>query len=58
MSRRPATFLQSDVRRAIRAAKAEGAPVVEVRTGEASIIIRLQSTDEDKALEPAQEIEL
>ena len=47
MSRRPANVTQSDIARAIRAAKKEGAAEVEVRKkDQASIVIRLAaSTD-------------
>jgi hypothetical protein len=41
MSRRPANFTQADIARAIRAAKQEGAPEIEVRIGAASIVVRL-----------------
>ena len=41
MSRRPATFTQADVARAIRAAKQAGAVEVVVRSGEATILIRI-----------------
>lgn len=42
MSRRPATILQADVARAIRAAKQAGAAEVEVRVGrDTAIVIRL-----------------
>lgn len=58
MSRRAATFLQSDVRRVIRAAKAEGAAEVEVRSGEAVIVVKLKSTEENEALEQKAPVEL
>ena len=54
MSRRPATFTQADVRRALRAAKQEGAERVEVVGGK--IVIHLTpSTGEQTALAPAEE---
>lgn len=54
MSRRPATFTQADVRRAIRAAKQEGAERIEVVGGK--IIVHLKpSTAEETALAPAEE---
>lgn len=58
MSRRPATFLQADVRRVIRAAKAEGASEVEVRSGEATIVVKLKSTEEIEPLEQTAPVEL
>jgi hypothetical protein len=46
MPRRPATIIQADVARAIRAAKQAGAAEVEVRVGEhLTFIIRLRPTD-------------
>jgi hypothetical protein len=46
MPRRPATVLQADIARVIRAAKQEGATEVVVKVGEASITVRLErSTD-------------
>lgn len=57
MSRRPATFTQADVRRAIRAAKQEGA--VEVVVECEKIVIRLKpSTGEETPLAPEREIAL
>jgi hypothetical protein len=45
VSRRPAHITQADIARAIRAAKQEGASVVEVKVGEnATITIRLDGT--------------
>lgn len=44
MSRRPATILQADVARIIRAAKQTGAAEVEVRLPKATIVIRVSST--------------
>jgi hypothetical protein len=56
MSRRPAAITQADVARVIRAAKQTGAVAVEVRIGaQSSIVIRL-STEDEKRLEPIQEI--
>jgi hypothetical protein len=48
MSRRPATITQADVARIIRAAKQTGASEVEVKTGQASIIVRLSVSTADK----------
>jgi hypothetical protein len=43
--RRKAAFTQADVRRTIRAAKAEGATEIEVRIGdEARIVVRMASS--------------
>ena len=60
MSRRPAAFTQADVARAIRAAKQEGAPEVEIRVpGNTTIIVRLRSsTESEEALDPKREIRL
>jgi hypothetical protein len=41
MPRRPATITQADVARAIRAAKQAGAAEVELRIGDALILIRI-----------------
>jgi hypothetical protein len=57
MGRRPATIIQADLARAIRAAKQTGAAEVEVRVGDdTKIIIRLSSTGEDTPLKSAAEI--
>ena len=59
MARRPATFTQADVARAIRAAKQAGAAEVEVRAGRATILIRLApspSTGANLALEATADI--
>ena len=58
MPRRPATIIQADVARVIRAATQEGAAEVEVRLGNrASILIRIApSTKSDPLLESAGEI--
>lgn len=64
MSRRPAHITQADIARAIRAAKQEGATVVEVKVGEnATITIRLDGTtdaqkDEENRDEPRRSFEL
>lgn len=59
MTRRPAILTQADVARVIRAAKQTGAAEVEVRTGQASILVRLtSSTDTKTPLEPEAEIVL
>jgi hypothetical protein len=57
MSRRPAAITQADIARAIRAAKQAGAAEVEVRIGEATILIRI-STATDKPIEEVREIVL
>ena len=58
MTRRPATIIQADVARVIRAATQEGAAEVEVRLGNrASILVRIApSTKSDPLLESAGEI--
>ena len=59
MPRRPATILQADVARVIRAAKQAGASEVTVRLGEQLVTVRLTpSTAPDKALEQDGEIVL
>lgn len=59
MSRRPASFTQADVARVIRAAKQAGAAEVVVRTGETSIVVRMESsTALQDGLEPEREIVL
>ena len=59
MSRRPANFTQADIARAIRAAKQEGAPEIEVRIGAASIVVRLSpSTTPETALAKLEQISL
>ena len=59
MPRRPATLIQADIARAIRAAKQAGAAEVEVRVGNASIVIRVApSTRQETTLEPTKEIVL
>jgi len=57
MSRRPATIIQADITRAIRAAKQAGAAEVEVRVREHSkIIIRINPATDEKTLEQSGEI--
>jgi len=58
MPRRPATVIQADIARAIRAAKQAGAVEVEVRVkGGTSILVRfVPSTPPEKSLEPTAEI--
>ena len=57
MSRRPASYTQADLARAIRAAKQEGATAVELRVGEATIVVHLtSSTAADKAVETSVEV--
>ena len=59
MPRSPASITQADIARAIRAAKQTGAVEVEVRVGEASIVVRIApSTSADKPLEPKGEVVL
>jgi len=57
MSNRPAAFTEADVRRTIRAAKKEGAPKVEVRRGDTSVIVHLCEPDQ-KPVEADEEISL
>jgi hypothetical protein len=57
MSRRPAAITQADIARAIRAAKQAGAAEVEVRIGEATILVRIAPSAE-KPLESVGEIVL
>jgi hypothetical protein len=57
MSRRPATVMQADIARILRAAKQAGASEVEVKLGEQSVIVKL-STGEPKTLESNEEIVL
>jgi hypothetical protein len=57
MSRRPASYVQADFARAIRAAKQAGATSVELRIGPATVVVQLgQSTGPDKALESPSEV--
>ena len=59
MSRRPASYTQADLARAIRAAKQAGAAEVEVRIGIATILVRIvPSTATKKPLEEVREIVL
>lgn len=53
MSRRPATFTQADIARAIRAAKREGAATIEIRPS-GSIVIRLVPADGDDRGTPVE----
>ena len=57
MSNRPAAFTEADLKRAIRAAKKEGAPKVEVRRGETSVIVHLWENVQ-KPVEADEEISL
>jgi hypothetical protein len=57
VSRRPTSVVQADFARIIRAAKQAGAAEVEVRIGEATILIRI-STATDKPIEEVREIVL
>jgi hypothetical protein len=58
MSRRPAELTQADIARAIRAAKQAGAAEIEVRAGNATIVIRISSstTSAEIPLEPIPKI--
>ncbi len=59
MPRLPALLTQADIARAIRAAKQAGAAEVEVRVGNASIVVRITpSTRQETTLEPSGEIVL
>ena len=59
MPRRPATILQADVARVIRAAKQAGASEVVVKVGDQVITVKLgQSTAPLKPLEQDEEIVL
>ena len=57
MSGKLAAFTETDVKRVIRAAKKEGLRRVEVRMGEASVIIPLCEEDQ-KSVETDEEISL
>jgi hypothetical protein len=57
MSNRPAPFTEADLKRAIRAAKKEGAQKVEVRRGDSSVIVHLCEPDQ-KSVEADEEISL
>jgi len=41
MSRRPASFTQADVARVLRAAQQVGAPKVELKIGDATVVVSL-----------------
>jgi hypothetical protein len=57
MPRRPATITQADVARIVRAAKQAGAAEVEVRVGEATIVVRLaSSTGAETSLEESRKV--
>lgn len=60
MSRRPATFTQADLARAIRAAQQTGAAEVEVRvSADAAIVVRMKpSTADEMGLEVERRIVL
>jgi hypothetical protein len=58
MPRRPATFTQSDVARTIRAAKQAGATEVEVRVGEAVVVVRLTEAVRAATLDPEPRVVL
>ena len=58
MRRRPALITQAELARAIRAAKQAGAAEIEVKLGDAVMVVRLSSTDKSTAkqsLEPPPE---
>jgi len=58
VSRRPAELTQADIARAVRAAKQAGAAEVEVRAGNATIVIRIASSTRSSEipLEPIPKI--
>lgn len=57
MPRTPASITQADIARAIRAAKKSGAAEVEVRIGDAKIVVHIApSTSPEKPLEQKDEI--
>jgi hypothetical protein len=57
MSRRPASYTQADLNRAIRAAKQAGATAVELRVGKAIIVVHLEScATAEKAVEMPHEV--
>jgi hypothetical protein len=57
MSRRPATITQADIARIVRAAKQAGAAEVEVRVGEATVVVRLaSSTGAETSLEESRKV--
>ena len=59
MPRRPAQITQADIARIIRAAKQAGAAEVEVKIGDASVLVKLApSTGDDKAVAQDAEIVL
>jgi hypothetical protein len=62
MSRRPAPITQADMRRALRAAKAQGVAELEIRIGGETVLIcrfqSTQSTGEDLLLVPHREFTL
>jgi hypothetical protein len=59
MPRRPASVTESDITRVIRAAKKTGAHEVEIRLGEALIVVRLaSSTGQETPLEQSEQITL
>lgn len=58
MANRAARITQSEIARIVRGAKKAGAAEVEVRVGEASVIVRMQSTDAEKDREAEREIVL
>lgn len=60
MSRRPARMTEADMRRALRAAKHEGAAGIEVLPNGTIrvLLVAALSTDEAPPLEPAKEIVL
>jgi hypothetical protein len=59
MPRRPSTITQADIARAVRAAKQAGAAEVEVKIGNASLVVRIApSTGQETVLEQGKEIVL
>ena len=60
MPRRPASIIQADIARVIRAAKQAGAAEVVVKIGEGEVVVRLLplSTAADTPLAPTEEFTL
>lgn len=58
MSKRPATFTEAEIRRAIRAAKAEGFDHVELVPSTEGLKIVCERMARAKPLEPVEELDL
>jgi hypothetical protein len=56
--RRPATITQADAARIIRAAKQAGASEVEIRIGDATVLVRLNEPDRLQPLDPEPQVVL